>query len=262
MGGDMNTKDYHACIKYRRKCNSIHIIQDVDGNWINDCKGIARNAVNFFQDLLTDSQSTPIHVDPQFIQQELNYTKELQLASMPTDFEVWEALKSIDSSKVAGTNGYTAAFYKKAWTIIKEEVVAAIHCFFQGTPLPNYFSSSSYVLIHKTAGSNNWNQYRPIIHTFFFNKIISEAFVSLDLLMAGIVQAFVLEVAGGSPIQAHGKVTMGLSIVYQGAPMTRFSGSRWKPSEGIGGKASDPEDGTLGKADSSEGRDEQSSDNL
>ncbi|XP_020593411.1 uncharacterized protein LOC110033700 [Phalaenopsis equestris] len=32
--GDRNSKFYHACIKYQRKCNTIHSIKDQNGTWL------------------------------------------------------------------------------------------------------------------------------------------------------------------------------------------------------------------------------------
>ncbi|XP_020595993.1 uncharacterized protein LOC110035994, partial [Phalaenopsis equestris] len=118
MGGDRNTKYYHACIKYKRKCNNIHKIQDAQGCWINNYEDIAKNVVDYFQNLLTTPHLTATPVDPQFFQEELIYTHELQLSSTPTESEIWEALNTIDNSEVVGPDGYIAAFYKKSWSII------------------------------------------------------------------------------------------------------------------------------------------------
>ncbi|XP_020590910.1 uncharacterized protein LOC110031837 [Phalaenopsis equestris] len=128
--------------------------------------------------LLTAPHFTSTPVDPQFFQEELVYTQKLQLTSIPTESEIWEALNIIDNSKVARLDEYTAVFYKKTWPIIKEDVVNASQSFFNGNPLPNYFASSSYVLISKAAVSYNWNQYRPISLTSVFNKLISKIVVA------------------------------------------------------------------------------------
>ncbi|XP_020596867.1 uncharacterized protein LOC110036700 [Phalaenopsis equestris] len=78
--GDRNTKFYHACINYQRKCNTIQCIKDQNGNRIRKEEEIAES--------LTD---------------------------IPEEEEIKKSLLSIDSSKSAGPDGFTADFYKKAW---------------------------------------------------------------------------------------------------------------------------------------------------
>ncbi|XP_020597996.1 uncharacterized protein LOC110037637 [Phalaenopsis equestris] len=49
--GDRNSKYYHACINYRRKCNTIHKITTKDGKLITSTAGIALNVVQYFQEI-------------------------------------------------------------------------------------------------------------------------------------------------------------------------------------------------------------------
>ncbi|XP_020597249.1 uncharacterized protein LOC110037025 [Phalaenopsis equestris] len=132
---DRNTKYFHVCINYRRKCNTIHKIRDPSGHWIQSKDLIVASAIQYFQTLFTQPPVTRLP-----IQQDLfdhSYTRNLDLASMPGELEIWSALNSIDSSKVAGPDGFSADFYKKALKIIKGDIIEALQSFFKGMDLPN-----------------------------------------------------------------------------------------------------------------------------
>ncbi|XP_020596724.1 uncharacterized protein LOC110036588 [Phalaenopsis equestris] len=77
---------------------------------------------------------------------EREFTNSLSLTYIPDENEIWAALKSIDSTKVAGPDGFSADFYKKAWHIVKGEIIATVQSFFWGADLPKYFSSSTITL--------------------------------------------------------------------------------------------------------------------
>jgi len=45
---------------------------------------------------------------------------------------VWNAIKELPLDTASGPDGYTGAFYKSAWTIIQEDLMAAIQAFTLG----------------------------------------------------------------------------------------------------------------------------------
>lgn len=55
--------------------------------------------------------------------------------------------KLVDSSP--GSNGFSSAFYRNWWEIIKDNVVEAAAEFFAGKAMPRFYSSSYIVLIPK-----------------------------------------------------------------------------------------------------------------
>jgi hypothetical protein len=58
----------------------------------------------------------------------------LLICAIPTKEEVVQGLSSLGSSKAPGPDGFIALFYKKYWSVVKEEVLGCIFNFFQ-----NYF---------------------------------------------------------------------------------------------------------------------------
>lgn len=43
--------------------------------------------------------------------------------------EAWAAVKELPTDRAPGPNGYTGAFYKSAWPVIRDNYMAAIQCF-------------------------------------------------------------------------------------------------------------------------------------
>ncbi|XP_020595954.1 uncharacterized protein LOC110035957 [Phalaenopsis equestris] len=172
--GDRNTKFYHAYIKYNRKCNTIHAIETVEGNWLHENAEIANDAVSYFKNLLNQENNPRSPIDPDYFNAEKYYTANLKLADILDEEEIWKAIISIDSSKAAGLDGFTAEFYKKSWDIIKPEVIAFVASFFQGNNLPQYFSASTFVLIPKSELQTTWNHFRPICLSTVISKVISK----------------------------------------------------------------------------------------
>ncbi|XP_020581221.1 uncharacterized protein LOC110025224 [Phalaenopsis equestris] len=128
--GDRNTKFYHAYIKYKRKCNTIHAIENTEGKWLHENVEIANDVVCYFKNLLNQEHNHIIPIDPNYFSAELNYTTNLKLTEIRDEEEIWEAMNSIDINKATGPHRFTAEFYKKSWDIIKPEVIAVVANFF------------------------------------------------------------------------------------------------------------------------------------
>ncbi|XP_020598796.1 uncharacterized protein LOC110038335 [Phalaenopsis equestris] len=100
--GDRNTRFFHAYIKYKRKCNTIHAIQNANGQWLQNNNDIANDAICYYKDLLNQDHHFRPHIEKEHFMEELNYTTGLKLTDTPTENEIWNAINSIDSSKFAG----------------------------------------------------------------------------------------------------------------------------------------------------------------
>ncbi|XP_020596531.1 uncharacterized protein LOC110036431 [Phalaenopsis equestris] len=149
MDGDRNTKFYHSCIKYQRKCNTIHSIQDNQGNWIRDAQGIADSVMAYCKDLMHCELTERQHVESELFQDE----------------------------KDICPDGFTVDFYKKAWQVIKVQIVEAIQHHFMGQPLPDYFNTATIIFVPKSSVKEYWSSYRTISLTNIISKIISKILV-------------------------------------------------------------------------------------
>jgi hypothetical protein len=52
----------------------------------------------------------------------------LEILDVPfTEDEVWNTIKQLPSDKALGPDGFTGRFYKSCWSIIKKDVMTALH---------------------------------------------------------------------------------------------------------------------------------------
>ncbi|KAF8050187.1 hypothetical protein N665_2031s0005 [Sinapis alba] len=58
IGGDLNTKYYHALTKQRRANNRIVGLYDTEGNWVVEEKGVPKVAVDYFDELFKTTSPT------------------------------------------------------------------------------------------------------------------------------------------------------------------------------------------------------------
>ncbi|GKD75361.1 reverse transcriptase domain-containing protein, partial [Tanacetum coccineum] len=65
-------------------------------------------------------------------------------------FEIKEAIFDIDSNKASGPDGFTSGFFKKAWSIVGQEVCLAIRDFFINGKLLGEINATMIALIPKT----------------------------------------------------------------------------------------------------------------
>ncbi|XP_020592602.1 uncharacterized protein LOC110033080 [Phalaenopsis equestris] len=127
--------------------------------------------------LILQTPSSQLAIKDTLFDKEREFTKSLSLTDIPDEKKIWEALNSIDSTKVAGPDGFTADFYKKVWLIVKGEVIATVQSFFWGADLPKYFSTSTITLVPKDKTLHKWENFRPISLTSIISKIISKVLV-------------------------------------------------------------------------------------
>ena len=83
--------------------------------------------------------------------------------------EVWVAIKALPSDRAPGPDGFTGAFYKASWPVIRDELMEAVHAFELGnTRNMNRLNNALIVLLPKKVGANCPSDFRPItmIHSF------------------------------------------------------------------------------------------------
>ena len=79
------------------------------------------------------------------------------------------------SEKVPGPNGFIGCFYKKCWSVIKDDVIQAIMSFFNNqTSKLHPINTANIVLLPKTQDAAALSDYRPISLINSFVKIITK----------------------------------------------------------------------------------------
>ncbi|XP_056688438.1 uncharacterized protein [Spinacia oleracea] len=127
--GDENTALFHQSIKARRVQNQVYSICDMTGNWKDT----------------TDEE----------------HHKSILNAPYTAD-EVKSALFSIPGVKAPGPDGFGSYFYKDAWHVAGDEVIAAILDMLQNGKLLKEVNHTVITLIPKTKCPKDVSEFRPI----------------------------------------------------------------------------------------------------
>jgi hypothetical protein len=92
-----------------------------------------------------------------------------------TEEEVKKAIDLMPSDKAPGPDGFTGAFFKKCWGIVKEDIMGAIHHFnILNVRHLQWVNSANIVLLPKKEGAEEITDYRPISLIHAIAKIIAK----------------------------------------------------------------------------------------
>ncbi|GKV52760.1 hypothetical protein SLEP1_g59327 [Rubroshorea leprosula] len=110
-----------------------------------------------------------------------------------TTKEVEIALFSIPSNKSPGPDGFTSGFYRAAWSIIKNDVTAAV---FDSGKILKQINATNITIVPKVSCPNVVNDYRPIACCNVIYKVISKLLTQrinevLSMLVSNNQTAFV-----------------------------------------------------------------------
>ncbi|KAL9243905.1 hypothetical protein vseg_017742 [Gypsophila vaccaria] len=173
--GDQNTHFFHGVIRSQRQRNKVLEIEDSTGNICDNLSDIQQAFLEYYTHLLGESQGTT-KVHQTIIKKGSKWNADMIRSLMVpvTGKEIKEALFSIPDIKSPGPDGYTSKFYKDAWNVIGEEVIAAIKDFFAHKRMLKKINSTSLVLIPNVQRPKNVSQFRPIAYCNVLYKVISK----------------------------------------------------------------------------------------
>jgi hypothetical protein len=173
--GDANTKLFHAVANGHRTKNFIPAIRH-EGVLITDQKRKEDIFSDYYNELLGAIQNREHTMDLQLL--EIQEHDLLELADIFTKEEIREVIKELPPDRAPGPDGFVGAFYKRAWPIIKGEIMAAMLKIYVGDGRSfGRLNRALITLIPKKLGAEEVGDFRPIslVHSFakLFSKLIS-----------------------------------------------------------------------------------------
>ena len=81
---------------------------------------------------------------------------------MITHEEIKNAIFSMNDSKAPGPDGFSSLFFKKAWSIVRSDVVKAVESFFNSGCLLHEINCTIIALVPKVPNPRSMHDYRPI----------------------------------------------------------------------------------------------------
>ncbi|KAK9922738.1 hypothetical protein M0R45_031185 [Rubus argutus] len=178
QGGDRNTKFFHLTTLVRRRRNKIEGLFDKDNQWQTESNTLKSIAVDFFQNLFSEST----HLDSRFMIPWLFPSLEiddLHRLCCPVDmYEVKNAMFSIGGLKAPGYDGFPAGFYQKFWSLYAADIFSITQTAFTSCEIPPGLNHTIISLIPKVTGPQEMAQFRPISLCTTIYKVISKIIVA------------------------------------------------------------------------------------
>lgn len=110
-----------------KRCQRKQIteLQAINESRLTDAEIIQKEIVDFYKSLTGSDAHILRAIDKEIMRKgaKLNQQQRIDLCRDVTTKEIYEGLCSIGDDKEPGVDGYNALFFKKAWHIVKDEVM-------------------------------------------------------------------------------------------------------------------------------------------
>ena len=170
--GDANTRYFHLRVNHRRRKNFIHRLKH-NGGWVTEHK-LKENIIHcHFKNITKKGPARKTDINWDILPIPDCDLHELDEAI--SEEEVKASVFSMPSDKAPSPDGFTVAFLKSCWTIIKVAVMLAINPFsnLHASHL-HWLNTADVALIPKKDGAEDISDFRPISLIHAIAKIISK----------------------------------------------------------------------------------------
>jgi len=155
---DLNTRFFHVSTIIKRRRTSIDFLKLLTGAWITDRADIG-NCFSHFSSLFTTSNPPCPNEFLSLFENSISSDENVTLCTIPSELEIFNALSSIGSTKAPGLDGFTALFYKKYWSIVKDVVLRSVWDFFSKNHLLKEQNHTFIALVPKQLGPSSVNYF-------------------------------------------------------------------------------------------------------
>ncbi|RAL42508.1 hypothetical protein DM860_011126 [Cuscuta australis] len=175
LEGDKCTKYFHAMMRKQHGSNSIPFLTTEGGGVTSSLKEIADLFVGYYTNLFGPSPNV-MPIDWNVFQEgkTINPMEAMNLSRNVQFGEVQTALFSIGDDKAPGPDGFSAAFFKKKWNVVGQNVFEAVDEFFRSGKLLKQINHATVALIPKVKDNPGVKDFRPIACSNVIYKIITK----------------------------------------------------------------------------------------
>lgn len=170
--GDANTKFFHLKVNARRRRNTIQRLKK-DSGWAVTHGEKELTIHDHFASFMGRPGPRPNELN----WETLDITP-IDLATLGEPFteeEVHRAIKEMPADKAPGPDGFTGAFFKVCWEIIKDDILLVFSSIYNlRCAHLNLLNSANIVLIPKKDGAESVSDYRPISLIHSIAKIFAK----------------------------------------------------------------------------------------
>ncbi|XP_026434285.1 uncharacterized protein LOC113331848 [Papaver somniferum] len=161
----------------RRDKNNIVALRNANGVWLSKREDLSSFLTAHFS-AITTTTSPQLH-DSSFyhIQDSITTEDNPSLMSMPTEDEIKQVVRSLNSWNSPGPDGFPDGFYQSQWDIVSTDIVALVQNFFHQKSLPQYLNETTICLIPNNNNPSTPNDYMPIGLCNNSYKILSKMLV-------------------------------------------------------------------------------------
>ncbi|GJS82598.1 retrovirus-related pol polyprotein from transposon TNT 1-94 [Tanacetum coccineum] len=159
--GDLNSAFFHKTVKSKVNRSRINVVANSDGTIFKNDQ-VSKAFIDHYEVFLGQPSFTQdLNIDDLF-GTKLDENDALNMIRNVSSSEVKEAIFSMGNDKSPGPDGYTAAFFKDAWDIVGDGIIAAVKEFFTNGRLLKELNHTVIALVPKKQHPSRVNDYRPI----------------------------------------------------------------------------------------------------
>ncbi|GJW67965.1 RNA-directed DNA polymerase, eukaryota, reverse transcriptase zinc-binding domain protein [Tanacetum coccineum] len=194
--GDRNNAYFHKAIKSRQQRNRIDAVCDENGKRFEG-SDVAEQFVMHFQKFLGESKEVEKINDMEILMQnKLSIEDAALMIREVSDEEIKCAMFKIEDNKAPGLDGFSAHFFKKAWSIVGKDVCLAVKDFFVTGKILREINSTLIALVPKMQTPQKVSDFIPIACCNVLYKCISKIITDrikgcLDKLVSKNQSAFI-----------------------------------------------------------------------
>lgn len=184
--GDRNTRYFHLKTINHCRCNTILMLRNNEGNWVEEVKELKVMANNFYKDLFSDNvRERPMLITNTGFPRLENIVL-LDLYAPVTSVEVHKAICSMDPWKAPGSDRFLTGFFQQSWDVVGDSVTslaaACCNCSVNKTDI---------CLIPKVGHPEFISQFRPISLCNTIYKVVTKVIVNrLKGIIPDIISPF------------------------------------------------------------------------